>query len=91
MAPDHCGKEPSLVAGDSNGDYAMLTEFKDLKVGLIINCLNGGEIGELMKMAIEDKAETPLSERTSPQYVVQGRNASKRIFIPDWDTVPMEY
>lgn len=91
MAPNHCGKEPSLVAGDSNGDYAMLTEFKDLKVGLIINCLNGGEIGELMKMAIEDKAETPLSERTSPQYVVQGRNASKRIFIPDWDTVPMEY
>ncbi|MGM9742114.1 MAG: hypothetical protein ACI3ZC_03530 [Candidatus Cryptobacteroides sp.] len=37
IAPRHCGRTPSLVAGDSSGDYAMLTSFSDLKAGLIIN------------------------------------------------------
>lgn len=37
IAPRHCGRAPSLVAGDSSGDYAMLTSFSDLKAGLIIN------------------------------------------------------
>lgn len=90
ISPEHCGQEPILVAGDSNGDYAMLTQFKSLKIGLIINCLNGGGIGELTENALEDKSVTPLKERTTPMYLVQGRNAARRTFIPTWETVPLE-
>lgn len=36
IKPQHGGKEPILVAGDSGGDYNMLTEFKDLKVLLLM-------------------------------------------------------
>lgn len=36
IKPQHNGKEPILVAGDSGGDYNMLTEFKDIKVLLLM-------------------------------------------------------
>lgn len=60
VAPSHGGKGPCLVAGDSNGDYNMLTDFDDMKVGLIINCGNKGNIGALAssgdpKIAIQDR------------------------------------
>ncbi|MDY4010916.1 MAG: haloacid dehalogenase-like hydrolase [Fusobacterium gastrosuis] len=36
IKPRHNGKEPILVAGDSSGDYNMLTEFKEIKVLLLM-------------------------------------------------------
>lgn len=36
IKPRHNGKEPILVAGDSGGDYNMLTEFKEIKVLLLM-------------------------------------------------------
>ena len=59
---------PVLVAGDSNGDYEMLTAFKDLKLGLIINAGNGGAIGE-------------LAESGNPKYVVQNRDLALGVFV----------
>lgn len=60
IAPSHGDRGPSLVAGDSNGDYNMLTDFDDMKVGLIINCGNTGNIGALAasgdpKIAVQER------------------------------------
>lgn len=54
IAPRHCGRAPSLIAGDSSGDYAMLTSFGGMKAGLIIDCGKGGKIGELVRKAEDD-------------------------------------
>ena len=71
IAPYHGGRAPSLVAGDSNGDYAMLTAFDDLSVGLIFDCKRSGNIAALV-----DKANTKMAAGTStrPIYVVQPRD-----------------
>lgn len=37
IAPRHGGKDPVLVAGDSSGDYQMLTSFEGMKLGLIFD------------------------------------------------------
>ncbi len=71
IAPYHGGRAPSLVAGDSNGDYAMLTAFDDLSVGLVFDCKRSGNIAALV-----DKANTKMAAGTStrPIYVVQPRD-----------------
>ena len=71
IAPQHGGRAPSLVAGDSNGDYAMLTAFDDLSVGLIFDCKRSGQIAALV-----EKANTNMAVGTStrPIYVVQPRD-----------------
>lgn len=47
IAPLHGRKGPILVAGDSNGDYAMLTSYASMKLGLIIDRPSDGEIAAL--------------------------------------------
>ena len=89
IAPKYGGKDPVLVAGDSNGDFNMLTELPGLKVGLIINCMRGGRINELMTAAVNDQDTTPLKKRNTPRYVVQGRNGANKTFIPSWDSIPI--
>ena len=69
IAPAHGGRGPSIVGGDSNGDYEMLTGFEDLGLGLIINCGNGGKIGALAKSG-------------NPRYVVQARDLEAGKLIP---------
>ena len=68
MAPEHGGRGPSIVGGDSNGDYNMLTDFDDMGVGLIINCGNGGGIGR-------------LAASGDPKYAVQGRDLESGTFV----------
>lgn len=70
IAPSHGGMAPSLVAGDSSGDYDMLTAFPSLKVGLIIDCGRGGLMSDLI-----GKASMPAGEG-AVRYVVQGRDLS---------------
>ena len=57
MAPSHGNKGPILVAGDSNGDVAMLTAFSDMKHGLIIDVNRSPEsaIGKLATQAKEEE------------------------------------
>ena len=47
IAPLYGGKQPVLVAGDSNGDVAMLTSYPEMKIGLILDCGRSGEIADL--------------------------------------------
>jgi hypothetical protein len=49
IAPLYGGKQPVLVAGDSNGDVAMLTSYPEMKIGLIMDCGRSGEIAELAR------------------------------------------
>ena len=39
IAVNHDNQEPILIAGDSNGDYAMLKDFPKLQMGIIFNLL----------------------------------------------------
>lgn len=68
IAPSHGDRGPCLVAGDSNGDYNMLTDFDDMKVGLIINCGNGGNIGALAACG-------------DPRIAVQERDLARGKFV----------
>lgn len=90
IASEHGGRGPALVAGDSNGDFAMLTAFPDLKVGLIINCLRTGAIGGMTAASIGNVPDLSLKERKTPLYVVQGRDPELLQFIPSWDSIPVE-
>ena len=49
IMPGHGGQDPAIVAGDSNGDWDMLTDFPDMKLGLIVDRPAGGKIAELKK------------------------------------------
>lgn len=51
IAPGHCGDGPVLVAGDSNGDVAMLTAFRGTRCSLIMDCGRDGKIAELAAKA----------------------------------------
>lgn len=66
IAPLHGGKDPVLVAGDSNGDYSMLSSFDGLETGLIIN----RNMGEPLKSLYGKEG-----------YLLQGRDAAAGKFI----------
>lgn len=72
IAPSHGDKGPCLVAGDSNGDYDMLTAFDDMIVGLIINCGNTGNISD-------------LASSGDPNIAVQDRDLARGRFISSHD------
>lgn len=47
IKPKHKGKEPILVAGDSSGDYNMMTEYKDIQLLLLMK--REGKLDDLEK------------------------------------------
>ena len=70
IAPRHHGAEPILTAGDSIGDYAMLTEYKDLQLALVfIRAWKQPEMKELVARG--------------GRVVAQGRDESRGCYIPD--------
>ena len=69
IAPRHHGAEPVLVAGDSMGDYAMFTDFKDLQLGLLF-----ARVWKEPKMKM-------LAE-SGGRVAVQGRDEVRGCFIP---------
>ncbi len=65
MAPSHGNKGPVLVAGDSNGDVAMLTAFLDMSHGLII------DVGRSAESAIGKLATQARAEGNTGLYLLQ--------------------
>ena len=65
MAPSHGNKGPVLVAGDSNGDVAMLTAFPDMRHGLII------DVGRSAESAIGQLATQARAEGNTGLYLLQ--------------------
>ncbi len=49
LMPQHGGKGPAIVAGDSNGDYNMLTDFDDMALGIVFDLPRSGAIEDLKK------------------------------------------
>ena len=72
IAPRHHGTEPVLVAGDSMGDYAMLTEFKGLQTGLLFH-------RNWRERKMHDLAES--ASAANARILVQGRDETRGVFI----------
>lgn len=73
--------DPIFSAGDSDGDYEMLTSFPGMKLTLIWNRVKGGPIGTLCLQAVE-QADSP-----NPRYILQGRNENTGTVIPSSSTI----
>ena len=63
---------PIMVGGDSDGDFAMLREFDQTDISLIIHRTNSGFIDELRQKAWKG----------DDRYYCQGRNLLEASFIP---------
>lgn len=63
MSPQHGGKDPILVAGDSNGDMAMLTAFPEA-LSLVYDCNRGGSIGEYIQNKPQNAVVQPRKQFT---------------------------
>ena len=90
IVPKHGGKDPALVAGDSNGDFAMLTSFPSLRIGLIVNCLRSGEISQLARYALDGNTPEGFTPPSEVKYVVQGRDYCKKKFIRSSESIGLK-
>ncbi|MFC3108806.1 haloacid dehalogenase-like hydrolase [Undibacterium arcticum] len=70
------GYGPIFVAGDSDGDYDMLRDFPDTKLGMIVNRMKKGKIGDLSKLAAEKL------QAAHPRFLLQGRQESTGNWLP---------
>ncbi len=71
-----CGFGPILVAGDSSGDYNMMTEFADVKRVLLVNRLKGGKFGKLCAEA------AATIGKPEAKYLLQGRDENTGLWMP---------
>ena len=77
------GYGPVFVAGDSDGDYDMLHDFADTQLGLIVNRLKKGKIGELSQLAAVTAAVA------EPRYLLQGRQEASGNWVPSEQTIKL--
>jgi len=73
--------DPLFSAGDSDGDYEMMTGFPGMKLALIWNRVKGGDIGKLSLQAVEEM------NIPSPGYILQGRNENTGIVSPTSESI----
>ncbi|MBR1588029.1 MAG: haloacid dehalogenase-like hydrolase [Kiritimatiellae bacterium] len=81
LAVRHHGRDPIMVLGDSDGDYAMLTAFTNMEVGVIFNT-NLPQSSRLGKLCADI-----LAGRADPRFVLQGRDEVRRTLRPHAETV----
>jgi phosphoserine phosphatase len=77
------GYGPVFVAGDSQGDFNMATEFSDTQLTLLINRLRTDDFGKLGIQAVKEAG----SDRA--RYVMQGRDENTGQFRPSTSTIKM--
>ncbi len=73
--------DPVFAAGDTSGDYEMLSAFPGMRLALVWNRLKGGNIGKLCAEAV---AEMGLA---APRYVLQGRDENAGITLPGSESI----
>ena len=87
LAARHHGRDPIMVFGDSDGDYAMLTAFTNMEVGVIFNTglPASSKLGALCAKI--------LAGRADPRFVLQGRDEVRRTLRPSAESViaPLVY
>jgi len=71
MSPAHGGAGPILVAGDSEGDHAMLTAFPDIRVGLLVAPSSERLLGLSSGKAAAKKAARQGLPSGEALYIVQ--------------------
>lgn len=76
-------RSPILVAGDSQGDYDMFTDYDDMQLGLIINRVRKDDVKIISKQA----ADTIGS--ANARYVLQGRDDNTGVFRPSEKSIPL--
>ena len=76
IAPRHHGRDPILIAGDSNGDYAMLTAFTNLEAGLVFDTAPASD-SPLGRLVADIRAG-----RAPARFLLQGRDETKPSFVP---------
>ncbi|MEW5110427.1 haloacid dehalogenase-like hydrolase, partial [Morganella morganii] len=81
----YTGKGTLLVAGDSEGDQNMMSDFPDTEVVLIINRLRSPDtiIGQLSKQAVKEHGQKDA------KVLLQGRNDSTGVFVPSQLHTPL--
>lgn len=85
IASQYDGAEPILIAGDSNGDYAMMKDFDKMQVGIIFNLLRNPEkgIGLLAKEAVASYGQDEA------KYFLQGRDENKGVLLAERETIKL--
>ncbi|MCY2989734.1 MAG: haloacid dehalogenase-like hydrolase [Planctomycetota bacterium] len=73
--------EPVFAAGDSDGDYEMLSGFEGTQLALVLNRVKGGKIGTLCRQAVERQ------DQLRPRYLLQGRDENTGLFLPTSKTI----
>lgn len=68
IAPQHQGKQPIALFGDSMGDYDMMMNLQDVKLNVLFNCLLSDDTRSIVELA------HGLIHRPDAQFVVQGRD-----------------
>ena len=79
------GRGPLFVAGDSEGDQNMMSDFPDTEVVLIINRLRSPNtiIGQLSKQAVNEYGQKDA------KVLLQGRNDNTGVFVPSQLSTPL--
>ena len=68
---------PLFIAGDSNGDWNMMVDFKGIKRILVVNRLKGGKkIG-----ALSAEAAATIG-KPNARVLLQGRNENTGLWMP---------
>ncbi|EJL47290.1 MULTISPECIES: haloacid dehalogenase-like hydrolase [Bacillota] len=75
------GYGPIFIAGDSNGDFEMMTELDSVQLALVVNRVKGGKIGQQAAKAAEQLG------KASPTVVLQGRDENTGMWIPSESTI----
>ena len=71
------GYDPLFIAGDSNGDWNMMTDFPGIKRVLIVNRLRGGK-----KIAVLSADAAATIGKSNAKHLLQGRNENTGLFMP---------
>jgi phosphoserine phosphatase len=73
--------DPIFAAGDSDGDYEMLTGFPGMKLSLVWNRVKGGDIGRLSRQAVAEQ------DAAAPRFILQGRNENAGVALPRQESI----
>lgn len=77
------GYGPVMIAGDSSGDFNMMTELDSVQKVLLINRAKGGSFGKLCKEAAATKGDLDA------KFVLQGRNENTGLWNPNEQVIKL--
>lgn len=75
IARNYQGRGPIMVAGDSDGDVAMLADFPETELALIIDRQKMGRVGQLVEIGRETVGQ--INQR----FYVQGRDENEGRYV----------